>query len=116
MYIKGPVGKFCPSVPSSSTTIRPNVQQLDISASTTCPLIAILQVSFSTRSVLHDTGQSPKLAEAASISQLAGPSEEMKAKLLTGNSVRSSCFPPREESKGNSCECWSSTLWEQEGS
>lgn len=107
VYIKAPFGKF---LHPSSTTIFPNVQQLETSPSTTCPFITNLQISFSTRCALRDRGQNPK--QLAEPTLLAGLSEEMKAELLTHNTVRSSCFPPREESKGNGCECCSPTLWE----
>lgn len=113
---QSPHWEISPSAPSSSTTTPLNSRQLEISP-TTCPLITIIQVSFSTHCALHDTGQNPKQsAEVTQISQFAWLSEEMKAELLAGNTTCSSHFPPQEESKGNSCEHCSPMLWEWEQS
>lgn len=113
---QSPRWEISPSVPISSTTIFPDAQQLQTSPTTTCPLTTTLQVSFPTLRLLHEMGRNPKqLAESTYISQLAGLSEERKAELLTRNTTRSSCFPPWEESKGNSCERCSPMLWQWKG-
>lgn len=113
---QSPRWEISPSVPISSTTIFPDAQQLQTSPTTTCPLTTTLQVSFPTLRLLHEMGRNPKQpAESTYISQLVSLSEETKAELLTRNTTRSSCFPPREESKANGCERCSPTLWQWEG-
>lgn len=116
MSIKAPVGKFlhsCLSAPPQYSPMpnnwRPHLPpHVFSSPPSRCPFQHV--VRFMTRVKTQSNRQNQPTSPS-----LLVLSEEMKAELLTHNTVCSSCFPPREESKGNGCDHCPPTLWEWKG-